>query len=118
LEAAGLSASELERRIRKMYLDKDIYRNISVNVVVPTRFYFIQGEIKAPGRNQIMSATRVSQAIAGAGGYTEYASGEVIVKRAGKIVKVIRNSRRLERTPDDDILLEPDDIIEVKRSWW
>jgi len=118
VQAAGLTASALERSIRKMYLDKDIYRNISVNVVVPTRFYFIQGEIQAPGRFQIVSATRVSQAIAGAGGYTEYASGKVIVKRGGKIHKVIRNAKRLERTPDDDIMLEPDDIIEVRRSMW
>lgn len=118
VHAAGLTASELERRIQKQYLDRDIYRNISVNVVVPTRYYFIQGEIRAPGRFQIMSATRVSQAIAGAGGYTEYASGKVLIKRNGKIVKTIRNARRLERTPDDDILLEPDDIIEVRRSIW
>lgn len=118
VQAAGLTASQLERSIRKIYLDKDIYRNISVNVVVPTRYYFIQGEIRAPGRFQIMSATRVSQAIAGSGGYTEYASGKVIVKRGGKIFKVIRNAKRLERTPGDDIMLEPDDIIEVGRSIW
>jgi protein involved in polysaccharide export with SLBB domain len=118
IQAAGITASQLEQSIRQTYLDQDIYRNITVNVVVPTRFYFIQGEIRQPGRFQIVSATRVSQAIAGAGGYTEYASGQVVVKRGGKIFKTIKNSRRLERTPDDDILLEPDDIIEVRRSLW
>jgi len=118
IQAAGMTASELERFIRQTYLDQDIYRNITVNVVVPTRYYFIQGEIRGPGRFQMVSATRVSQAIAAAGGYTEYASGQVLIKRGGKIVKRIRNARRLERTPEDDILLEPDDIIEVKRSLW
>ncbi len=117
VQAAGLSASDLERTIRQTYLDQDIYRNITVNVVVPTRSYFIQGEIRAPGRYQIMSATRVSQAIAGAGGYTEFASGKVQIKRGGQIIKVIRNARRLERAPEDDILLEPDDVVEVLRSW-
>lgn len=116
--AAGQSASELGRSIRKIYMDEGIYRNISVSVVVPTRYYFIQGEIRGPGRFQMVAAVRVSQAIAAAGGYTEYASGQVVVKRGGKIVKTIRNARRLERTPEDDILLEPDDIIEVKRSLW
>lgn len=118
IQAAGMTASELERNIRKTYLDQDIYRNIAVNVVVPTRYYFIQGEIRAPGRYQIMSATRLSQALAGAGGYTEYASGQVLIKRGGKIFKTIRNAKRLERAPDDDVLLEPDDIIEVRRSLW
>lgn len=118
VQSAGLTASELERNVRQIYQDQDIYRNITVNVVVPTRFYFIQGEVRAPGRFQIMSATRVSQAIAASGGYTEYASGKVLVKRQGKIVKEIRNARRLERAPEDDLLLEPDDVIEVLRSWF
>ena len=118
VQAAGLAASELERNIRQIYLDRDIYRNITVNVVVPTRSYFILGEVRAAGRFQIMSATRVSQAIAAAGGYTEYASGKVQVKRRGAIVKVIKNARRLERAPEDDILLEPDDVVEVLRSWF
>ena len=118
VQAAGLAVSDLERNIRQIYLDQDIYRNITVNVVVPTRYYFILGEVKAGGRFQIMSATRVSQAIAAAGGYTEYASGKVQVKRNGTIFKVIQNARRLERTPADDILLEPDDVVEVLRSWF
>ena len=92
VQAAGLAASELERNIRQIYLDQDIYRNITVNVVVPTRSYFILGEVRAAGRFQIMSATRVSQAIAAAGGYTEYASGKVQVKRQGAIVKVIKDA--------------------------
>lgn len=116
--ATGQTSSELARNIRRIYQEQGIYRNISVNVVVPTRYYFIQGEIRQPGRFQIVSATRVSQAIAGAGGYTEFASGRVVIKRGGKIIKTIRNARRLERTPGDDILLEPDDIIEVRRSLW
>lgn len=118
VKAAGQTASELARSIRQIYLDQGIYRNISVNVVVPTRYYFMQGEIRQPGRFQILSATRVSQAIAAAGGYTEFASGQVQIKRGGKIYKTIRNAKRIDRTPTDDILLEPDDIVDVRRSLW
>ena len=116
--AAGQTSSELARNIRQVYLDEGIYRNISVSIAVPTRFYFVQGEIRQPGRFQLISAIRVSQALAGAGGYTEFASGKVLIKRGGKIVKTIRNARRLERSPEDDIWVEPDDIIEVQRSFW
>lgn len=118
VRAAGQTSSELSRTIRQIYQDEGIYRNISVSIAVPTRFYFVQGEIRQPGRFQLVSATRVSQALAGAGGYTEFASGQVIIKRGGKIVKTIRNARRLERSPKDDIWVEPDDIIEVRRSFW
>ena len=48
IQAANMTASELERNIRKTYQEQDIYRNIAVNVVVPTRYYFIQGEIRQP----------------------------------------------------------------------
>ncbi len=118
VRASGHTPSELGRMIRQVYQDEGIYRNMSVNVLVPTRYYFVQGEIRQPGRYQIMSATRLSQAIAGAGGYTEFASGRVVIKRGGKIVKTVRNARRLERTPGDNIMLEPDDIVEVQRSRW
>ncbi len=116
--AEGQTASELARNIRRIYQEQGIYRNMSVNVNVPTRYYYVQGEIRGPGRYQIVASTRVSQAIAGAGGYTEFASGRVEIKRGGRIVKTIRNARRLDRNPQDDIILEPDDIIEVKRSRW
>ena len=41
-----------------------------------------------------------------------------INKRNGVIFKTIRNARRLDRTPQDDILIEPDDVVEVLRSFW
>ncbi len=118
VSAVGLTTSELEKAIRQTYLDQDIYRNITVNVVVPTRFYYVQGEVRGPGKFQILTSTSVSQAIAAAGGYTEYASGKVLIKRNGVIFKTIRNARRLDRTPQDDILIEPDDVVEVLRSFW
>ena len=116
--ASGQTASELARNIRRIYQEQGIYRNISVNVVVPTRYYFMQGEIRSPGRFQLVAATRLSQAIAAAGGYTEFASGQVVIKRGGRIHRTIRNARRLERNPQDDVMLEPDDIVEVRRSLW
>ncbi|MBP5787378.1 MAG: polysaccharide biosynthesis/export family protein, partial [Kiritimatiellae bacterium] len=66
--AEGFTASELEQRIRQLYRDSQIYPNVTVQVQVPTRFYYMQGEIRGPGRVQLIAATRLSQAIAAAGG--------------------------------------------------
>jgi polysaccharide export outer membrane protein len=118
IPASGQTASVLARNIRQIYQDQGIYQNVSVTINVPTRYYFIQGEIRNPGRFQMLSAVRVSQAIAASGAYTEFASGKVLIRRGGKIYKTFRNARRLDRTPQDDILLEPDDIVEVQRSLW
>lgn len=118
VEATGLSASELAKKIRQTYIDNKIYKNISVNVLIPTRYYFMQGEIRQPGRYQLVSAVRLSQAIASAAGFTEFANGAVIIKRDGVVYKEVGNAKKLDRNPQDDILLEPGDIIEVKRGFW
>jgi protein involved in polysaccharide export with SLBB domain len=118
VHAAGLTATELERLIRQRYIDAKIYQNVTVNVVIPARFYYMQGEIRSPGRYQLMQATRLSQAIAGAGGYTEFAAKSAVVRRNGAIFREIGNTRRLDRYPEDDILLEPDDIVIIDRSFW
>ncbi len=116
--AAGCTATQLEKAIRDTYRERRIYKDINVQVMVPTRFYYMQGEIRAPGRVQMVSAVRLSQAIAANGGGTEFWSGKVVVKRNDGRVVDVKNARRLERTPEDDILLEPGDIVELKRSWF
>lgn len=115
VKAVGLTAAELEQAIRNQYIEQKIYQDITVNVVVPARFYFMQGEIRQPGRYQLVKAMRVSQAIAGAGGFTEFRGRKATISRNGKIY-TIRNVHKLDRTPEDDILIEPDDIIKVERS--
>ena len=117
VKAAGCTATQLEKIIRDTYRERRIYKDLSVQVMVPTRFYYMQGEIRGPGRVQLVSAVRLSQAIAANGGGTEFWNGKVVVKRNDGRVVNVKNARRLERTPEDDILLEPGDIVELKRGW-
>ena len=118
IRAVGLTASELEQTIRNTYLDQKIYRNITVQVIVPTRFYYVQGATRAPGRFTMQSAVHVSEAIAAAGGGTDFWSGRVYIRRNGTIFKDIKNAQKLEKTPEDDILLEPGDIVELRERFW
>ena len=115
--AAGCTSTQLEKTIRDTYRERRIYKDINVQVLVPTRFYYMQGEIRGPGRVQLVSAVRLSQAIAANGGGTEFWNGKVVVKRNDGRVINIKNARRLERTPNEDILLEPGDIVDLKRGW-
>lgn len=118
VRAEGLSAAELQKNIRQIYLDRGIYKNINVTVLIPTRYYYTQGEFKNQGKFQLVSAITLSQAIAASGYFTDFASGEVLIRRNGSIYKTIRNARKLDRTPEDDILIEPNDIIEAVRRWF
>ena len=118
VRAEGLSAAELQKTIRQIYLDRGIYKNINVTVLIPTRYYYTQGEFKSQGKFQLVSAITLSQAIAASGYFTDFASGKVLIRRNGVIFKTVRNARKLDRTPEDDILIEPNDIIEAVRSFF
>lgn len=115
VEASGLTASELERAIRRAYVERGIYKDVTVNVVLPAQSYYVRGEVRVPGRFPLVSGVTVLQAIATAGGYTEFANPrKVNILRGGKVRYV--DARALEKHPERDIPLEAGDVIVVPRS--
>ena len=117
IRAGGKTCSEFERAIRNSYLDNRIYKEITVNVVVPMRGYFVRGEVKQPGRFPLLSGVTVVQAIATAGGYTEFANpGKVRILRGGNSFTV--NVQELEKHPERDRVVEVGDVILVPRSFF
>lgn len=113
--AAGKTTSELERAIRDAYLKAEIYKTISVNVVMQQQSYYVRGEVRLPGRYALLSGMTLVQAIATAGGYTEFAQP--------KKVKLIRGDnsniydvKYIEKNPEKDIAIEAEDVIVVPRS--
>ncbi len=115
IPAAGKSTSQLESDISRLYIDGGYYRTITVNVVMPSPFYFIRGEIRSPGRFPVVSGVTILQAIAAAGGYTEFAKQSSVQLIRGKTTTTI-NIRDIERNPERDIRLESGDVIVVGRS--
>jgi len=115
--AAGRTSSELEKVVRKAYLSGKIYRNVTVNVMIPSLNYFIRGEVKGPGRQPLVAGVTVLQAVAAAGGYTEYANAKKIqIVRGDQVFYV--NARDFELHPERDLELEAGDVIVVSRSMW
>lgn len=116
IRAVGLTGTELEHLIQKAYVQGKIYRNVTVNVYVPSRSYFIQGEIRAPGRYPLSSGRiTLLQAIAAAGGYSEFAApNRVEIIRRGETIRV--DAKDLERYPEKDLELESGDLIRIPRA--
>lgn len=112
---AGLTTSQLEQKISKLYLDGGIYKNVSVNVTMTAKVYYVQGEVMRPGQVQLVTGTTLLQAIAGSGGYTPFANKrKVTVTRRGKVYKF--NMKELEEDPGKDITIEAGDVIKVWQS--
>jgi protein involved in polysaccharide export with SLBB domain len=115
INAADLTTSQLEDEIERLYVNGGIYKNVSVNVTMTAKVYYMQGEVNGPGQYQLMSGTTLLQAIAGASGYTPYANRrKVTITRHGKILTY--NAKALEKDPSKDVKIEAGDVIKVWQS--
>lgn len=113
--AAGKTVSELERYIQRIYIDRQIYRTVTVNVVMPSQSFFVQGEVRVPQRYPLITGMTIMQVIAAAGGYTEFADPRRVILTRGGVVRTL-NMRDIERDPKLDIMIESGDVIRVPRS--
>ncbi|MDF7808521.1 SLBB domain-containing protein [Pontiellaceae bacterium B12219] len=117
IKAAGLSTSQLEHQIERLYIDGGIYKNVSVNVTMTAKVFYVQGEVNAPGQFQLMSGTTLLQAIAGARGPTAFANlKKVTIARHGKVYTY--DIKKLERDPSLDVKINAGDVIKVWQTWY
>jgi len=97
-------------------------------VFIPRMFerkFSVMGEVSKPGTYELnkKKATRVSEAIATAGGFTDKAkqNGTNIIRmKNGKkeIIRVKITDITKKGMKDEDVVIEPDDIIFVPESFW
>jgi len=116
VKAFGLTTSELEREIERLYLEGQIYRNVSINVTMTAKSYYVQGEVNAPGQFPLTSGTTLMQALAAARGVSPYASDKVTITRKGQSFRF--DIKYIERDPSRDMRIEAGDLIKVHRSWF
>ncbi len=115
--AAGLTTSELERKIQRIYTEGQIYRNITVNIRAHAKIYYVEGEVKRPQEYELNRRITLLQAIAAASGYTEYANKtKVTITRNGQVATY--NAKKLEKHPELDVPVEAGDRIKVHRSFF
>ena len=113
--AVDRTASELERAIRDAYVEGKIYKSLTVNVIIPTQSYFIRGEVLRPSRYPLVPGTTILQALATAGGYSEFANARKIKVLRGDSFFFI-DAKELEARPELDREIEAGDVIVVPRS--
>jgi protein involved in polysaccharide export with SLBB domain len=116
--AAGLTRGELEKLIRERYVPK-YYVNMTVSVKQQeaTRFYFVGGEVKIPGRQVYISRMTVLKAIQSCGDFTDFANKKKVrLTRADGKTKLIVNAVKALENPTLDVEVYPGDTIHVPRS--
>lgn len=114
---AGKTTSETEKDIENAYVKGGYYRKMSVTVVAEMDEYFMRGEIRQSGRYMLASDLTLLQAIATAGGYTDYAKRtEVRIIRNDEIL--VFNAAKIEAGVEKDTFVNSGDIIIIPRRRW
>jgi len=116
VQASGRSSRQIESDIKSRYTP-DYYRNINVTVLVPSKSYYVEGEVEDPGKFQLRGVVKVMQAIAEAGGATEFSHPwKVTITRGNNVILLDRNA--VENNPSLDLELIPSDRVKVLRNWY
>ena len=115
VKAAGHTVSELSQEIRRTYLEKKIYIDVDVAVIISERFVYVGGEVARPGRVQWSPDLTLSNAVKSAGGFSIYAKkSSVLLSRDQRTYPI--DAKLAEREPQEDPKLLPGDSISVPRS--
>jgi polysaccharide export outer membrane protein len=116
VRAAGLTPEALAENIRSglsRFIDSP---NVVVRVAATgSRRYFIVGNVRAPGTYDLRPDQTFLQALAVAGGFTDFAdkSGVRIIRQSGGAPPPQPNYNAVIRGEAPDIRLEPNDTIVV-----
>ena len=121
IAAAGLTTSELARRIEAAYKAADIYTNptLTINVNTPTNYvpYVVNvgGEVRQPGEIPLREGMRLFQAITKAGGFTEFAKiKEIKLVRGNRETKY--DMRRINPDGSNNPVLQDGDQVVVPQG--
>ena len=115
IHVGGKTKSEAEKMIETAYKDAEIYKNVTVMILPPEVEYYVRGEVKRPGGYPLGRDLTFLQALAEAGGYTEFADPTSVKGIRGTQTFYI-NAPKIEKGSQKDQYVRPGDIVVVPRG--
>lgn len=117
IKAVGKSPGTLQHEIQNAYVPK-YYVRLNVTVKPFEQFFYVQGQVRQPGRYPYSGEITVTKAITTAGGFTDYANKKnVKLVREGDAILIL-NCKKIEEDPALDPKVLPGDQIYVKQRIW
>ncbi len=116
-KVTGLTRSELEKQIRERYVPR-FYKQMTVTIKPKqdTRFYYVGGDVRSPGRQVYLSRITILKAIQSAGDFNDFANKKKVqLTRSGAAKPIIVNCVKALQDPTLDLEIYPGDRIHVPR---
>ena len=114
VKAGGLTASELSERIQANYVPR-YYVRCNAAVLVTTRFFYVGGEVRMPGRYGWSEDVTLLKAINTSGGFTDYSNRNKVEVIRGR-QRIVVDCEVARSQPAKDVPILPGDSIWVGRS--
>jgi polysaccharide export outer membrane protein len=116
---AGKTQGAVEKEIRERYVPRYFqYMTVTINWDMQTRFYYVDGEVKAPARQTYIERTTVLKAIASAGGFTDFAKKGAVTLTRLNGHKYTINCKKARAHAELDLEVYPGDKVYVPRKLW
>jgi len=117
MKISAMDASQAQQLIETKLKDDKIFTHPTVTVSIASnmRLVNVTGEVKSSGRLAYTADLTVMTAIAGAGGFNDFADKRhVKLVRAGKVQEL--DTTKFSKDPSLDVKVLPGDQIHVKQS--
>src|SRR2546425_9705721 len=113
--AAGKRRGDLEKEIHDRYVT-NYFQNLTVVIKPQDRFYFVDGEVRASGRQLYVGRMTTLKAIGSCGDFTDFANRKKVrLIRADGRIEIV-NCVQAREDPRKDLEIFPNDHIIVPRK--
>lgn len=119
LKVDGMTSSEIQNTVERMYREGGIFSHPSVTLVIQpqARFVNVGGHVKAPQRVAYTPDMTLLSAINAAGDFDDFADQKKVRLMRGNTVKIV-NAKAIRANPANDVPVLPGDQIQVPEGFW
>lgn len=119
LKVDGMTSSEIQNAVERLYREGGIFTHPSVTLVIQpqARFVNVGGHVKAPQRVAYTPDMTLLSAINAAGDFDDFADQKKVRLMRGNNVKII-NAKAIRANPANDVAVLPGDQIQVPEGFW
>ncbi|NOS72055.1 MAG: hypothetical protein HOP33_19285 [Verrucomicrobia bacterium] len=118
MKAGGKTPTELQNEVISAYVAKKHFIRLTVPWPRFEQFFYMQGQVRQPGRYPYSGEISVARAIQTAGGFLESANRkQVRLIREGDAIFIV-NCDKIQKDPSQDLRILPGDQLHVPSRKW